>query len=188
MGWTVRPTVLLMDKFKNQIGLTLLELLIAMGIVGVMVTFALPSAQRFINKREVANHMQIASSFIQEGRNIAKRSECAVMIFIRQSQANVTLKMRIENEPSVECRNWRREVQNTSDVDNFTVSLRNTQLMSGTNTLSQRSYRVSGTSGTIKSDNNTAPLTFALANGTGEARVIATANIRPEGLGEVTYE
>ncbi len=79
-----------MQRFSKQNGLTLVEMMIGLAIIGVVITFAIPSAQSIIQQNRIVAEINELSGIVQYARANAINEQVNTLLCPSQNFSNCT--------------------------------------------------------------------------------------------------
>ena len=80
-----------MGRERNRAGFTLLEAMVAVGIVGVMIALSLPSFGRWQGNQRLNSSVRKVATALAEGRRYAVRTGNNTIVFFGTDTAGATL-------------------------------------------------------------------------------------------------
>lgn len=87
--------------YKSQKGYTLLELIIIVGIIGILAAIALPAYQGWLNRWRATAARDKIHSALQETKACGKRTKTVCRLSIRQTPQRIEYSVHLDNQQPV---------------------------------------------------------------------------------------
>lgn len=120
-----------MDKLSK--GLTLIEILLVLVVIGLMAATAIPSMSSILNKQALKTKIARLDVYVDKARNLAATTECPVIMRLRPENGDATVEVIVENDPFLKgCSAWHATANNRNN-HRFSATLDDVTLDNGVN-------------------------------------------------------